>query len=321
MKIRRLFSVFVFLGILFFANSFANAAVQVQSSANTPVMGDYIVSPGKVELVLEPGQSVTRNIVIVNRLGSEKNFQLGLEDIKGTIDPNNLVQFMGPEKGPYSLKDFIRPEETSFTLRQGDSITIPVTISIPTSIPPGGLYGSVIVSVQGNAGNGAADASTANGKINVKTRIAVLYFVRIKGNASESGFLKNFTTDHGLNTNGPVQISYAYQNDGNVYENPYGYIEIKNLFGAVVDKFAVEPYYVLPDSVRTNKISWDHGLMFGRYKATLFLNRGYGNQIDQKSVYFWALPLVIIVPVLLGLVLLAVFCVWIIKNYRRKKQL
>lgn len=294
----------------------AHAAVKIESLQGIGVNNDFVVGPGKDELLLNPGQTVTRDITVVNRYGKERDFKLELEDFQGSTDPNNSVQLMGLLKGPYSLKDFIKPEIMDFTLQQADRITIPVTITIPTDTPPGGLYGSVIVSTQDNPEEQATDPNAVQSGLNVKSRIAILYFVRVKGDVNESGALISFTSDHSFYQKGPIKLAYAYKNDGSIYEDPRGYVEVKNLYGTVVDNVPVDPYYVLPAAVRTNKITWDHGFMFGRYKATLFLNRGYGNQIDQKSVVFWVLPLKVVLPALLGLVLLLYIIVWLKKHLR-----
>jgi hypothetical protein len=37
-------------------------------------------------------------------------------------------------------------------------------------------------------------------------------------------------------------------------------------------------------------VTWDREVLFGRYVATIQLNRGYDDIVDEVSVAFWVLP-------------------------------
>ncbi len=63
----------------------------------------------------------------------------------------------------------------------------------------------------------------------------------------------------------------------------------------------LEPWFVLPESVRSRPIVFDRELLLGRYVATAFVNRGYGEDdiVDQHSVVFWVVPWKIVAGVFL----------------------
>jgi hypothetical protein len=89
----------------------------------------------------------------------------------------------------------------------------------------------------------------------------------------------------------------------------------------LVAKLPIEPWYVFPASTRAREVLWPNRPLFGWYRATLFLNKGYNNQIENSEVSFVAFPVRLaswsLVAVLLGLVLVWRF---IVKN-RKKKNL
>ena len=76
----------------------------------------------------------------------------------------------------------------------------------------------------------------------------------------------------------------------------------------------VEPWFVLPDSLRRREIKADPGMLLGRYTATLYLNKGYADQVVQRQISFWAVPLIWILPLL---VLIAVG-VYMLRLSRKK---
>jgi len=307
---------------LFFYGKPVLAAVKIENLQNILLVEDYVVGPGKQEIWLEPGSGVIKNILVTNRFSQARNFKIELEDFQGGNDPFSPLELMGLLKGPYSLKDYIKPETMSFTLQSGDRITIPVVISVPKDAVPGGLYGAAIITTEPSSGENTNDQSAVQGAVNIKSRIAVLYFVRVKGPVEENGGLTFFETNKRMYQKGPVEFSFAYKNNGSVYLNPYGYIEVKNLYGTVVERLKIDPYYVLPNTERIMKSSLERGFMLGRYKAEIFLNHGYTenninkdvDSVDRKVVVFWVMPWKIVVPSLVGIILVLCGIIWLFKN-------
>jgi hypothetical protein len=297
-------------------------AIKIESLDSVNLANDFVVGPGKQEIVLEPAQSITKFITVTNRFPQARKFKIELEDFKGSSEVNSPVQLLGLLKGPYSLKDYIKPETMEFILQSGDRATIAVQISVPQDVVPGGLYGSVIVTTQPDIEDQKTDPSLIKSGIDVKSRIAVLYFVRVNGPVQEEGSLEVFKTNGKLYQKSPIIFTYSFKNKGNVYLNPYGYIEVKNIYGTVVERVKIDPYYVLPDSERVMKKTFDRKFMLGRYTAEIFINRGYtenninnqNNIIDRQKISFWVMPWKIVLPTILGMVLLAWLIIWIKNN-------
>ena len=128
-------------------------AYELQPLDNTPVEEDFVLGPGRTDLVLEPGEKSIQQIAITNRLGRSQDFNLEIEDFSGSDNPDQTVRLFGDIKGPYSLKDYVKPEITKFSLKHGERIIIPIEIDIPEDSEAGGLYASVIVSSASDESN------------------------------------------------------------------------------------------------------------------------------------------------------------------------
>lgn len=310
-------------GYFCFSPVFARAA-QIENLSTTPIAGDYVIGPGKNELWLDPGKTETKNLTITNRYGHDMEFKIELEDFKGSRVPGENIILLGSEKGPYSLKDFLHPEMMDFVLKHGQRITIPVVVSVPADAQPGGLYGSVIVTSHPVITSSTPADRVVSGNLTVISRLASLFFVRVSGQANENGQLKTFSADKHIYSQSNIIFSTLYENNGNVYLDPYGIIEIKNILGEKIDEVKIDPYFVMPDSIRTKEFSFHRGFMFGLYKANIMLNRGYSNIIDQQSISFWVLPWRAVGAVVAGLIFVVVGILfikqWFDNNFERKPK-
>lgn len=276
---------------------------------------DFVVGPGKIELELEPGQTKTVMMTVSNRMGDTKTFSLEVEDFTGSRNPQETIVLLGDERGPYSLKDYLKFEDSTFELENGQRATIPVTVSLPTDAEPGGRYGSVLVSVTSK--EAGAGQSTA-----IVSRLGVLFFVKTPGDAKEDGALKGVSTLNGQQVfgGGPITLRLLYENNGSVYLNPYGTIKIKNIIGEDVGDVVVEPWFSLPQSLRVREVSWNRPFLFGRYTAIASINRGYGNIVDTAQFSFWVIPWKIALGGFVGMFLLVLSIRFVVTRFEFKRK-
>lgn len=250
-------------------------------------VGDFVVGPGRAELVVSPGETIVQEITVTNRISENRTFKLDVDDITGSADGSSAVALTDGARGPYSLRDYISFPENSFTLGLGERARIPVTIKIPADAEPGGLYGSVLISTERSTLEGG-EASRSP----IIARIGSLFFVTIRGEVERSGSVKGISTVDGKwwYEEGPVNLSILYENTGSVHVNPYGEINITNMFGEQVGFVELEPWFVLPKSLRSRDVLWDREFLLGRYTVTAKINRGYGDVVDEVTTTFWVLP-------------------------------
>ena len=260
--------------------------------------GNFVLTPAKIEAQVQPGERKEFSLVVINNSENTETFEAKVEDVSGGKVGDSPAVLLGEAKGPYSLKDFIQFSVPRLTLKQGERGQIPITVSLPQNVAPGGLYGAVIVRPL------RAEAVTTGTQAEVVPQLAALLFVRVPGEVREAGTLEDFSVKKEEKSDAYV-FRVVYENSGTVYVNPYGRITIKNMVGRVVDTLVLDPWYVLPDSLRTREVTWAESGLFGRYTATLELNLGYGDIVQEKTVsvwvipgYFWLLLVVILVAVI-----------------------
>lgn len=282
----------------------ATSSVSSEETASTPVVpqkwyrsewltgnvevGDFVVGPGRTELFLRPGETVVQEISVSNRITDNREFEIEIEDISGTTDASRSVELSGAERGPYSVQDYISVPDTTFVLDLGERAQIPVTISVPPDAEPGGYYGSVLVSTVRSAEEQAANTPQAP----IIARVGSLFFIRVAGEVETAGQTKELSliNDKWWYENGPIELGILYENTGSVHLNPYGELSITNMFGEQVGFVELEPWFVLPESLRLREIAWDREFLLGRYTVTALVNRGYEDIVDEVTVSFWVLP-------------------------------
>lgn len=282
--------------------------------------GDFVVGPGRFEIEIKPGETVTREIMVTNRISEGRTFQLTVEDAAAG-DAGAAVKLLGNERGPYTLKDYITFPKDHFTLGLGERARIPVTITVPADAEPGGRYGSVLITTVRDEG-GDAGVATPAPRSPVVARIGTLFFLTIPGDIKRSGQ----TTGLSLPANkwwyesGPIQFAIGYENTGSIHLNPYGEMRIKNMFGEEVGFVQLEPWFVLPKALRTREIVWDREFLLGRYTATVFINRGYDDVVDEQTVVFWVLPWKIVGGVFVGIFLLVFLIRLFFRTFEFKRK-
>lgn len=298
-------------------------AFEIQKLSSVPLVNDFTLGPGKVEVLMDAGTTVTKNLMITNRLGKQTRFKVELENFVGSDTGNSASVLIGKEKSPYALRDYLHPEVEEFTLEHGERMVLPVDIVIPENMAPGGLYGSVIISTIPDELADKETGESAEGQIQIIGRVGCLFFIRVKGDAKEEGSLVSFDTVKSKHfyQETPIAFSIFYSNQGNVHLNPYGIIKIKNILGREIGNVNVDAYFAMPQSKRYREVQWDKDLSMGLYSASLALNRGYGDIIDNAKITFFIFPLKT-VAIIAFCILLLVFLIWFLATrfeFKKKK--
>ncbi|QQR64960.1 DUF916 domain-containing protein [Candidatus Kaiserbacteria bacterium] len=255
------------------------------------VYGDFVIGPGKLELTINPGETKTVEITVSNRTGKERIFEVVAEDARGSSDPNQTIILLGNDRGPYSMKDLVSVPAQRFSLPHNERARIPVTIHIPADAEPGGRYGSMLVSTVSQEAQPGGDGTTQPQSA-IVARIGSIFFITIPGDVDKSGILKEFGTvgNKKFYQKGPINFGILFENTGSIHLTPRGEIRVVNTFGEEVGQITLEPWFVLPGALRLREVIWDRELLFGRYTATLVLERGYDDAVDTLTYSFWILP-------------------------------
>ena len=293
--------------VLFFVCTPNVFGYTVENIPSVDVRSDFVVGPGKFELEINPGESKTVEIIVTNRMGDTRTFNITTEDFRGSQNTQDTVVLLGEDRGPYSLKDYVSVPEQSFVLEHAQRATIPITISVPADAEPGGLYGSLLINTASKPTGKPGPSST------IVARIGTLFFVTIPGPVAKEGALKEFATvnNETVYGSGPVDFYLLYENTGSVHLNPYGEISVKNMLGKEVSRMVVQPWFAMPDSVRLREVQWESPLLLGRYTAVASINRGYDNVIDTMEFSFWVVPVKLLAGVC-GIIVVVILVLWFV---------
>jgi len=90
----------ILLAGLFFVLGHADCsmAYEIQTIADTPVKDEFILGPGKVDIILNPGEKSVQRIMVTSRFAGERKFKVEVEDFSGSLDTNETIKFFGSEK-------------------------------------------------------------------------------------------------------------------------------------------------------------------------------------------------------------------------------
>ncbi len=270
---------------------FAGLALAQQDTSTVALS----VSPQVFEISADPGDIVTESFKIVNGTdidltlnATPKNFTPAGED--GGV---NLTE----DSTSFSLASWITVSPTKVTVPARGSQVFEFSINLPAGAEPGSHLGSIIVQTDpiDIDGSGAA----------VSQEIGPLILTSVSGDLVEGAEIASFTTDS-FWEKGPVTFETRVTNTGNVHFKPSGTIEIKNFFGNVVATIDLEEKNVLPTSTRKLVNDWaPSGFTVGKYTADLTLVYGADGTILTDSTSFTVFPYKVIIPVTLGVILLA----------------
>ncbi len=293
--------------------------VKIEKIADTPTpVGDYVVGPGRTEVKVNPGETVTRYITVANRITSGRSFSFSVEDMSGTADGSENIVLLGDQNGPYSLRDYISFPTEAVTLDLNTRATIPVVISMPPDAEPGGYYGAVLVSTFETPPEGGSGGARSP----MIARVGTLFFITVPGATDVDGELLDVSTtnDQVWYQSGPVDFNILFENRGSVHLNPYGEVRVTNLLGDEVGFVQLDPWFVLPKSLRVREVTWDREFLLGRYNFTVQINRGYDDIVDVESFVIWVLPWKIVLGVFVAIFFILFVIRFFFRNFEFKRR-
>jgi hypothetical protein len=300
------------LGVLFAGIFLAISASGVYAQ-KTQIGNGFRISPVRSEYIIEKGKSETFVVTIENPTAGAINAKAVVNNFiasdKEDGEPR-LVLDDSAQQPANNFKKLVGPLP-EVSLKPKEKKEIPVIVTVPVGANSGGYYGAIrfVPSESGGAGNVALTASVGS-----------IVLVRVPGNltekinlvqlsAAQEGKTKSFVTS------GDVSVATRLKNVGNIHVQPFGKVQVKNMFGKVVSEFELngtDPRAnILPDSIRrfNNDLKKPKPFWFGRYTiiANIGYSQGSGDLITAKAG-FWYLPtwflilLLIIVMAIVGAV-------------------
>lgn len=281
------------------------------------------VSPAKIEITGDPGQTVTGEIELFNEEKSEKKFFTSYENFEPRGDSGSPY-FIGAKDG---LATWINIEE-SVLIPSGEKIYVPYSINIPQSAKPGGYFAAIFFGT-------APSKAQEGGEVSIGGKIGVLVLLRVSGDIEESGGLIDFSEKNNkkIFTGLPLNFEYRFNNTGGDRVVPKGEIKIKNTLRIKTATLLANENEgsVLPNSIRKFEIIWGEqnkesgffgtalnqlkDFRFGFYTAELGVVWGESNQTANLSYSFFIIPWQLLIIVFIVLFIIIIGGKWFLKKY------
>ncbi len=305
------------------------------------------VSPPRMELTGDPGQTISGSFDLFNEEETERTFYSSFENFEARGD-TGAPYFTGcVQEGLCSWMK----TDSQVTLEPGERKTIPFSVSIPENAEPGGHFAAVFW--------GTSPLLVGEGQVAIGGRIGILALLRVSGEIKEEGGLLEFRTKEGKLLNSlPITFLYRFRNDGGDRIEPQGVIKVKNIFGitqAEIDANKGEGN-VLPGSARKFTALWHSrgqrisdltkmeelelmtkiteegkekkgffetagtqwsNFVFGLYNAEINLTHGKDNKTASASFRFFVIPWQLLSIILFILAILGVGGWFGLKKYNR----
>ncbi len=295
-----------------------------------------IVSPARLEIEADPGETVSSKFTLINNQEDTKVFYSSAENFEAQ-DETGVPSFVPSEEG---LDTWIsKPGQV--TLEPKERKEIPFTIKVPIDAGVGGHFAAVFWATE-------PPQTTEGGQVAVGAKVGQLVFLRVRGDITEKGEIVEFNslTDKKFYDTIPVDFYYRFENSGNDRTKPVGAMVVKNMFGRVTETISANEKEgsVLPESIRKFFISWGRNdsdsmslgdeyekgtlypkqsffeklknqvtnFAFGRYTATLDLDYGLQKNQAQAKYSFYIIP---------WQLLLVVTAILFVINFGGKKML
>ncbi len=279
------------------------------------------ISPVKMELSGDPGQTLEGELKLFNEQDETKTFYSSVENFEARGESG--APFFLPER--IGLATWIKTEE-KVTLQPKEEKTIPFSVVIPQNTEPGGYFAAVLWGQ-------TPPAASTGGQVAVGGRLGVLMLLKVSGAVEESGGLLEFGAKDKFFSSLPITFAYRFNNTGGDRTVPKGEIKIKNLFGLTSATLPVNEKEgsVLPASARKFEVFWEQKIKesdikitgvkeepgffeiagqqwsefhFGWYTAKLNLTWSATNQNANAKYSFFVIPwqLLLIVVIILAII-------------------
>lgn len=283
------------------------------------------ISPTLFEMSASPGQQWSSNLKIINTNPYELVVSANVVNFapQGEGGQGEFIPVFAEESNGQTFAEWITTADSTFTIPAEQTVQIPFSIAVPADAPPGGHFAAILVGTKSDS-----DPSSAT-KVATTQVVSSLVFLRVAGDITETGNIREFTTESLIYESPEVKFNLRFENKGNVHLQPQGEIKILNMWGQERGLIPVNKRSlfgnVLPESIRRYVFTWsgDWSLAdIGRYTAIATLAYGETEkQFTSGETHFWVIPWRALLAIVLTLGTFIWLFTWLLKLYVRKMLL
>lgn len=269
------------------------------------------ISPLTFDFKVEDSKTQSGTVTITNLNDEPLSYVVEVENF-ADVNEQGAPSFAGKEAegAVTTLADwftFDAPKEG--VLESKKSVAIGFAIDIPVGADPGGHYVAVFArEVKKNA-----EGKT---ELGIASRVGSLVLVSVPGDVTKGASVSDFVFPKFV-WKGPVNFSLKVKNTGTVHYDSTASVDLKPIFGSSVN-VGLGTHTLIPKttSPRDYAGTWNKKYPFGYYKATAKALDGNGQEVTLDGGAIIAIPLIIVIPALIGLVLIILLILYLRKHLR-----
>jgi hypothetical protein len=311
----------IMTGVLLFGS---NTPIALAANSAQAANG-FQISPVRTEITLNKGQSQTIDVTLTNPTNLSTIATPIVDNFVASSDESGDPRIILNESTPAPKNDFrtLVGKIPAVTIAPHSTADIDVTLSVPSNAYSGGYYGAVRF---------LPSEGPQKSTVGLTASVGTIFLITVPGDLVEKLNLvqlaaaQNNKADSFI-TSGPVSVMTRLENVGNIHVQPFGKIEIKDMFGKVIDEYEFNDTSprsnVLPDSIR-RFVDPINKHFFGYY--TIQENLGYvngGGNLINSTASFWYLPiwfLVVVGVVIVGIIALIFEIVTRRRHHQNKRR-
>ncbi len=276
------------------------------------------ISPIDYQFEIKPGESQIGKLTVTNKDKTVLNYSVEME-LFSKIDEEGAPSFAGVQKteGVTSLVDWITiaDADKSGQIEASGKKQFEFTINVPQGAEPGGHYAAIFIKQIKKDEQGKT-------QLGVSSRVGLLLLVSVPGNVKKAAKIESFTYPkfiwQGISDTKTREFEMRVSNEGSVHFDSTAKAELKPMLGKT-QTVELGTHTILPDNTRVFKGAWLNKYPFGYYRITATATDGNGKAITTEGGV-WAIPLIIVVPLLVGILLLWWLLHYIKSNFQFVKK-
>jgi len=290
-----------------------------------PRASNIELSPSKINILIDPGETVTQTFRIGNYSGSAQTLYIFMKDFtvineQGTPDFFERDQ-LDEEARKFALSQWVELPTESVYIENNSVAEVAAKITIPEDAEAGGHYGAFFVQTQAPQSQGTAIGSVM--------QLTSLMLINVPGDVEENIIITKAFTDKGIYWEDKPSITFVttLKNEGSVHGIPAGAFYISGGQGAKNKSIIYNQNQgaVLPGAPE-RKISETFTLdkkegslipPIGKFTIELQARYGTSGLPLDTTAFFWLLPAKFIAVSLLATAA-ALFVLWrVIKSFKK----
>ncbi|MGL4611359.1 MAG: hypothetical protein ACRCYY_17065 [Trueperaceae bacterium] len=221
---------------------------------NLAFAADIGLSPARLDLTVEPGETITETITLLTDAVSEQQIQVEVSDF--TLDPVGELNTLPAGSLEYSSANWLQPELTDFVLAGSEGRDFRISVTVPEDASLAGSYHAMVFFT-------VVPPPTETQGIGVitTTRIGLTIYVTVSNSEDNSAELVDFFQ------NDEKTVTFAVANTGNTVMRLGGQVELRDEAGETKYALDIPDLPVLCESEREVTLELPTNIESGFYTA------------------------------------------------------